>query len=349
MALISKKKPSLPILAPLFEYLEDQGRAATLPLAYEDLLGFHQSFPLLDANREDTLWETVLFDPLVQADIERALTAMYVILLAGGEHSVMDHLYVERVDYCTFGNTQPFRIRVVNRLNDNYDYFYVKRIDASRVVGLELEHLLSPNRINFIIHQTTLLEEHIIGIPGDRFIRDRLTDPTVNKIRLAKEFVKFNERCFARLLGDMRSYNYVVDLIEDFDGQQYRIRSIDFDQQSYFGSRDTYFPQKFPENETVVDFCRQTMSPALIKQYQVEERTLLARRLKSSQRTLGRLLDCVESNQCAPQEHVMQLRSELNRHYGTNDFGNCLNMGAILRKNLQMLMAGQGLDPKILD
>ena len=56
--------------------------------------------------------------------------------------------------------------------------------------------------------------------------------PSTNKIRLAKEFVKFNERCFVRLLGDMRTYNFVVDITPDIEDFQYRIRAIDFDQQA---------------------------------------------------------------------------------------------------------------------
>jgi hypothetical protein len=68
---------------------------------------------------------------------------------------------------------------VVNQYNDNYDHFYVKTADASRVYGLELEHLLSPNRINYLMHRGgTLVEEHIAGVPGDAFIRDYLGRPT---------------------------------------------------------------------------------------------------------------------------------------------------------------------------
>ena len=64
--------------------------------------------------------------------------------------SIVDYLYIDRVDLCVYGNTLPFRIRVVNRINENFDYFYVKRADASRIYGLELEHILSPNSINFL-------------------------------------------------------------------------------------------------------------------------------------------------------------------------------------------------------
>src|SRR3546814_15269406 len=101
--------------------------------------------------------------------------------------------------------------------------------------GLELEHILSPNRIVYFTDENTLIEEHIAGIPGDMFIRDYLNDNSFNQTRIAKEFIKFNERCFIRLLGDMRSYNYVIDITPDFEASQFRARPIDFDQQSYDG------------------------------------------------------------------------------------------------------------------
>src|SRR5690606_41692416 len=66
----------------------------------------------------------------------------------------------------------------------------------------------------------------------------------LEKAQIAKEFVKFNERCFIGLLGDMRSYNYVVIPIHDFDQVVYRIRPIDFDQQSYEGKIEVYEDRK---------------------------------------------------------------------------------------------------------
>ena len=65
------------------------------------------------------------------------------------------------IDFCTFGNSKPFRIRIINRLNDNYDHFYIKISDASRVYGLELESLLSPNYFYYLIDGETLIEEQL--------------------------------------------------------------------------------------------------------------------------------------------------------------------------------------------
>src|SRR5450432_2412332 len=74
-------------------------------------------------------------------------------------------------------------------------------------------------------------------------------------IRIATELVNFNERCLVRLLGDMRSYNFVFVVTPDFEGSQVRIRALDFDQQSYNGRKNFYLPQFFKENAQVVAYC----------------------------------------------------------------------------------------------
>ena len=108
-----------------------------------------------------------------------------------------------------------------------------------------------------MVYKNTLIEEHIAGIPGDTFIKDLLPKCSESeKSQIAKEFVKFNERCMMRLLGDMRSYNYVIVPVHDFDHVVYKIRSIDFDQQSYEGKFNVYRPQYFKENNPMVSMVR---------------------------------------------------------------------------------------------
>src|ERR1019366_7689054 len=228
----SRKKPIFPVEERLRNYLKNQGREVKLPVAYRDLIHFVSSVPLKDKNGNSTLWETVVYDMKHWGFIREGLVKIYAILKTEGDLTFTKHLDVSRIDFCSFANANPFRIRIVNKFNDNYDHYYIKLADASRVYGLELEHLLSPNRITYHTYNNTLVEEHIPGIPGDVFIQNYMNDNSINKIRLAKEFVKFNERCFVRLLGDMRSYNFVVNITPDIEDFQYRIRAIDFDQQS---------------------------------------------------------------------------------------------------------------------
>ena len=248
------------------------------------------------------------------------------------------HLDVARIDFCRFANSNPFRIRIVNKFNDNYDHYYIKQADASRIYGLELEHLLSPDRITFLTHQHTLVEEHIPGIPGDIFIQEYLNTLVTNKIRFAKEFVKFNERCFVRLLGDMRSYNFVVEMTPDIEDFQYRIRAIDFDQQSYEGRKNLYLPQFFKENYPLVELSRQWLNRDSIEQYQTEERTMMAFRVTSSRFRLMELLNIMSKDNISNPEKLVQLRTELANYFHAPIFNKCNSMGQLVKRQLKQTL-----------
>ena len=337
MALISKKKIIYPIGTGLRRYLTQYGREVDIPIHYHELLRYTNSIALYDSKEQDTYWETVFYDQSDREEIHQNVKKIYALLKAGGDLSVMEHLYIDRIDLCVFGNTQPFRVRMVNRINDNFDYFYIKNADASRVYGLELEDLLSPNRISYLVHQNTLIEEHIAGIPGEKFMRLHMTDPNLNPIRLAKEFVKFNERCFVRLLGDMHSSNFVIDVTPDFEETHYRIRAIDFDQQCYEAKKSIYLPQYFKENNALIQLGMDVITPESMRQYQREERSLIATRVKSSHLELEDVLQTMENDQLAPKSHVDQLKNELAKHYQSKDFLKCNSMGEILRKSLSLV------------
>mgnify|MGYP001799851013 CR=1 FL=1 len=280
MAIISKKKEIFPISDELRDYIKKYDREIDLPIYYGDLIRYDNSIPLYDKTGNDTLWETVFFPQADMDHIYAALKKVYAIMKADGDMSVMDNLIIEREDLCAYGNTQPFRIRVVNQINDNFDYFYIKNADASRIYGLELEHLLSPNKISYVVNKETLIEEHIVGIPAELFIKKYLKEANLNEIRLSKEFVKFNERCFVRLLGDMHSSNFVIDITPDFEDVDYRLRAIDFDQQSYEGRRAIYLPQYYSQNNPIINIGLKHMTPETVRQYQREERSNIANRLK---------------------------------------------------------------------
>jgi hypothetical protein len=334
---ISKKKNIYPVNEELRKYLAEYRREMKLPVSYADLKHFNGSISIRDKKGKETLWEAAMYPHGELPHIHDGLKQIYSILKTGGDQSVHTHLHVERIDYCTFGNSNPFRIKIVNDFNDNYDYFYVKQADASRVYGLELEHILSPARINYFVDNKTLIEEHIAGIPGDMFILSYLENPEFNKVRIAKEFVKFNERCFVRLLGDMRSYNYVFDITPDFEEVQFRIRPIDFDQQSYEGRKTLYLPQFFKENAVLVQLSLKLLTPETIRQYQKEERTLIARRSISSHFRLTHLIDVMDRDVIAPKDKVVMLRRELAEHYKNDSFLDCASMGEIVRNSLRVL------------
>lgn len=334
---VTKKKPSLPVSPGLRAYLTEYARAVELPVSYARLCNWAETVPLFDTQGQDTLWQTVIYAPEEMREMSRYLTRLYAQLKTEGDASHTDHLYIDRVDYCSFGNSNPFRIRVVNARNENQDYYYIKRADASRVYGLELEHLLSPNRMHYLVDGVSLVEEHVVGIPGDIFIGQWMHDPHIKQVRLAKELVKFNERCFVRLLGDMRAYNFVVDVTPDFEEVQIRIRSMDFDQQSYSGRKNFYLPQFFKENYPLVEFCLRHLDSTTARQYQREEQTLIYRRSLLIRERLGRLLTCMRTDELAPPEKVVALRDGLAQHYGNSRFHLCRSMGEILTESLEQL------------
>ena len=331
----SRKKDIYPVNDDFRNYLKIHGREIKLPVSYRDLLRITYSVPLLDKSGKDTLWEKVTYDMKEWEFIREGLVKIYAILKTEGDLSFSKHLDVARIDYCTFGNSHPFRIRIVNKFNDNYDYYYVKQADASRIYGLELEHILSPNRITFLTNKETLVEEHIPGVPGDLFIKNHLNEPSTNQIRFAKEFVKFNERCFVRLLGDMRSYNFVVDITPDVEDFQYRIRAIDFDQQSYEGRKNLYLPQFFKENIELVDLTQKILNKDSIDQYQAEERTMIAFRMASSRRRTMDLLNIMSKDIISKPEKIEQLKKELGEHFKTRLFNKAHFMGQIVKTHLK--------------
>ena len=283
--LISKKKPFYPINELLKKYLISNNRWFEINILYNDLLRFKGSVVVYDKNNNDTLWVRLFYNENENFEIEQYLKKIYARLHSDGNDDQFEFLKIDAIDYCTFGNSKPFRIKIRNILNDNFIYFYIKKTDASRVYGLEFEHMLSPYNINFLVNDSILIEEHISGIPGDIFIKENLKDcSNMEKAQLAKEYVKFNERCMIRLLGDMRSYNYVVVPIHDFDKVVYRIRPIDFDQQCFEGKLKIYRPQFFEENLKLMNLIRDKLNHDSVLQYKIEERSIIAKRIIGSEK-----------------------------------------------------------------
>lgn len=335
---ISKKKPPYSVSQPLKNYLKEYGRYRSLPCKYEDLFRFMETIPIVDKAGKNTLWANCLYSHSNEEEIYKGLVTIYAILKGHVDLTAMEHLYIERVDFCTFGNSKPFRVRVVNHYNDNHDHFYVKVADASRIYGLEMEDLLSPNQIHYLVDGNTLVEEHIAGVPGDIFLKNNLLDTEVNKVRLAKEFVKFNERCFVRLLGDMRPYNYVIVETPDFEESQYRVRAIDFDQQSYEGKTTVYLSQFFQGNAQVVQLCSQFLNPKTILQYQMEERSLMSRRLRFSDTKINSLMMAMRNDELSTPDKIIELKEGLGKFHKSHRFEGCLTMGDIVWMNIEMLL-----------
>jgi hypothetical protein len=339
---IHQRKPMYPVGAGLGEYLRSYGRAVNFPVSYTDLRRYDGLLPTLDAKGQATLWNTVMYRPGELEDLQHRLVETYQLLSGSGRY--IEHLSVGSIDFCAYGNSQPFRIKIINTVNDNHDYYYIKQADASRIYGLELEHLLSPNRINYGWDGSTIVEEHIIGVPGDSFIADPARyGGTLNEVRLSKEFVKFNERCFVRLLGDMRAYNFVVDVIHDLDQVQYRIRSIDFDQQNYEGRARIYLPQFYKENLPYVQLAQRVIAAESVEQYRNEERSLLRKRYTLGHEQIEVLLAVMSGDVLSTPQHTEQLAADLAKMHRDHVIKQVGSMGELLKLHMHGILFGNGL------
>ena len=118
---------------------------------------------------------------------------------------------------------------------------------------------------------------------------------------------------------------------------QFRIRAIDFDQQSYEGRKNLYLPQFFKENYELVKIVQEKLRPETVEQYRKEERTLIARRSKSSRIRLNSLLDIMEKDPISKPEKIEQLKTELATHYNDKKFLQYATMGELVRYSLEIL------------
>ena len=170
-------------------------------------------------------------------------------------------------------------------------------------------------------------------------MRLHMSDPNLNPIRLAKEFIKFNERCFVRLLGDMHSSNFVIIIIPDFEDFHYRIRAIDFDQQSYEGRKNLYLPQYFKENNPFVDVTLKYLNKDSIEQYQTEERTMIAFRLASARYRVKELLDIMIRDTISTPEKTLQLARELSEFHNFHPgLLRSSTMGRLVKEHLNTIV-----------
>ena len=333
------QKEAFPVSAGLQHYLQNNGRDLMLPISYTDLLYYSHANALRDKKGKLTHWENAVYDVKVQARLNKLLIETYAILKKQSGTDFTKQLVVKRIDFCEFGNSVPFRISISRKENDITNFFYIKLADASRIYGLELEQLLSPDETHFLFHNNTLVEEHIEGIPGDVYLKQFMVADSGAAALFAKEFVQFNERCFARLLGDMRSYNFVVNK----KGEGFRIRAIDFDQQSYEGKKNLYLPQFYKENMGFVELVLTSLSNDEILQYQAEERNNMKQQVALNRKRLMALLNAMVKDELSENYKILLLRKELNEHFRTTAFSGCKSMGAIVKRQLKQMLQNSAI------
>jgi len=277
-------------------------------------------------------------------------TKNYKALKDSGAPEAMLHSNLERIISTTY-KTSPYTA-LLNQVYLEVEPFQTMSVE--NVNKLMTTNAISRKKGLAKIHFTDFVEEfessHYSLIKmielGEadkdsvvKVIKEQLSGLAIqDKRALAKEFVKFNERCFIRLLGDMRSYNYVMVVTQDFDRVQYRLRSIDFDQQNYEGNIKTYKPQFLKENNGLVQMTLDVLTEESIEQYIKEERALLARRATSKNDRLLELMNCMKQDTLSVPEKVDQLKGGLYDLTKDVNFKKSKNMGEVLQSALDFVI-----------
>ena len=140
-----------------------------------------------------------------------------------------------------------------------------------------------------------------------------------------------------RLLGDMRSYNYVVIPIHDFDQVIYKIRAIDFDQQSYEGKFSVYRPQFFKENKPMMDVVKDKLKADSIIQYKIEERSTISRRLIISDDRMKQLISIMKEDTISSADKIKKLKNEIFKFTNENSFIKSKSIGELMEQTLEYL------------
>ena len=98
--------------------------------------------------------------------------------------------------------------------------------------------------------------------------------------------------------------------------------------------------QFFKENNAFVELCKKHLNPKSVQQYQSEERSLIARRIKTSTYRVSQLLNCMIEDELSTPEKTYQLKNELADFYKNNNFKSCINMGDVLKCCLNIVSGG---------
>jgi tRNA/tmRNA/rRNA uracil-C5-methylase (TrmA/RlmC/RlmD family) len=135
----------------------------------------------------------------------------------------------------------------------------------------------------------------------------------------------------------MRSYNYVIVPTHDFDQVVYKIRAIDFDQQSFEGKLSVYRPQFFKENNPIMELVRTKLNHNSINQYKIEERSIVARRIITSGNRLKTLISIMRNEVLTLPENLERLKQEIYKFTNDKAFLESKSMGDIMKAALNFV------------
>ena len=96
-----------------------------------------------------------------------------------------------------------------------------------------------------------------------------------------------------------------------------------------------YMPQFFKENLVFVELVQKHFNPDVIYQYQVEERSLVVRRIRAQRHRLKDLKEALLHDELSTPEKLEQLKRELAEHHQDERLMDCCSMADLLTEHLK--------------
>ena len=92
------------------------------------------------------------------------------------------------------------------------------------------------------------------------------------------------------------------------------------------------------ENNPIIFLGISHMASETVKQYQLEERSLIAARVKTSRSRVAALFKVMIKDQISTPQKVNRLKKELAYHHKNDSFLECKSMGEIVYNNIKLLL-----------
>lgn len=80
------------------------------------------------------------------------------------------------------------------------------------------------------------------------------------------------------------------------------------------------------------------MTPETVHQYQVEERTLMAKRIGAARHMIKDLLDVMKHDTISTEEKITRLKNELTDFYKNESFRKARSMGELVKMSLKEMI-----------
>jgi predicted transcriptional regulator len=97
-------------------------------------------------------------------------------------------------------------------------------------------------------------------------------------------------------------------------------------------------PQYFKQNYAMIQMGMKYLTAESVKQYQAEERTLIANRLREEKSRMHDLIDTMKKDTLSLHTNLELLKQDLTRHYKNTKFLNCKSMGEVVELSLKLVL-----------